>query len=267
MGPRVGFYGAAGGVTGAKFLVECDGGSILLDCGIFQGRDQRMASLGGDLFPFSVDSLSSVVLSHAHLDHSGALPLLVRAGFRGPIYCSEATKELLHVVLTDAYRIQREAYLSSHYRGRDSSISSPIYGRGDLRRTLSLLRAVAVGRELLIAPRTVLRLDYAGHILGAVSISLEVGGRRIVYSGDLGRYGAAILPDPRPLERGDLLLCESTYADGEHPENGRRELVEILRRTRESGGTLLIPSFAVGRVQAILYELASLERCGEIEPL
>lgn len=257
-------YGAADGVTGSKHLVEVGGSRILLDCGLFQGlklhRERNWQPP-----PFDVDSIDAVVISHAHLDHSGWLPVLVRRGYRGPIFCSPATRELATVLLADSAHLQEEDARRANRGGFSKHKKAlPLYTRADAARAVERMRAVQPGREVE-AGRARIGLTPVGHLLGACAVTLTAGRERIVFSGDLGRQDDLLLPPPAVIAAADVLLVESTYGDRAHPhEDVQARLGEIITTTIARGGSVLMPSFAVGRAQALLLVLQRLKRAGTI---
>lgn len=259
------FLGAADGVTGSRHLVEIGGARILLDCGLFQGfkvqRERNWAPV-----PRQMLEVDAVVLSHAHLDHSGFLPALVRQGFRGPIYASPATCDLAAVLLMDAAHLQEEdARRANRYGYSRHAKALPLYTRADATRAIARMRPLPTGREQRIGGIGV-TLTPAGHLLGACSVTLaHGGGARLVFSGDLGRSADLLMPPPQPVTRADVLIVESTYGNRAHPvEDPASRLADIVRSTAERGGSVLLPSFAVGRAQALLLLLQRLRRSGAI---
>ena len=262
------FLGAAGTVTGAKFLLEAPGGRVLIECGMFQGlrqlRERNWIAPAVD--PGAIDA---VVLSHAHIDHSGYLPRLVRDGFTGPIYCSTGTADLLQIMLPDAAKLQEE---EAEFRNRKGATTHrpalPLFTIDDADRALRQLARVAFEASFEPAGGMTARLRASGHILGASIVEVDAGGRRLVYSGDLGRYGVPIMRDPEPVERADTLLVESTYGNRAHPaDDGAPRLIQAVRRAAEQRGWLLVPAFAIGRTQELLFLLRRLERRGAIPRL
>jgi metallo-beta-lactamase family protein len=247
------FLGAAGTVTGSLHLVETNGHRILLDCGLYQGqKDLRIRNWSTRVpDPASVDA---IVLSHAHLDHCGYLPLLVRQGFRGPIHCTSATKELLAVVLLDAAHLQEEeAERANRYQYSKHHPALPLYTVADAELALTLASPQPYDVPFSVSGGATVRLRRAGHILGSATVELEQGGGpRLVYSGDLGRYGRPVLADPAPVPAADVLLLESTYGNRTHPGGAEQDLAQIVRDASVRGGTLLIPAFAVDRTQELL---------------
>lgn len=255
------FLGAAREVTGSCCLVTVGGRRVLVDCGLVQGgRDE--AERNAAAFPFTPSSIDAVVLTHAHLDHSGRLPLLLKRGFRGPVYTHAATAELCAIMLEDAAGIlAHEAEWTNRKRERKGLAPlEPLYDRDDALAVVERMRPLAFGEALDILPGVRVRLQDAGHILGSaiVELWLDDGRRRrkLVFSGDLGHVGAPILRDPTPVPRADLVILESTYGDRCHRawDATWQELAEVLDDART--GNILIPSFAVGRTQELLYTFA-----------
>jgi metallo-beta-lactamase family protein len=263
------FLGGAGGtVTGSKHLLENGPRRVLLDCGLFQGlKELRQRNWAPP--PVDPRSLSAVILSHAHIDHSGYLPRLCRDGFTGPVYCTPGTRDLLKVMLPDAAHLQEEeAEFANRHRTSSHVPALPLYTTEDAERVLGLLKAVDFGRDFTPAPGVQAGFTPSGHILGAGLLTCLIGGRRLVFSGDLGRYGVPIMVDPVPVAEADVLLVESTYGDRIHPPDDPTErLVAAVRRAADRKGWLLIPAFAVGRSQEILYDLRRLEADGRIPSL
>ncbi len=263
---KIHFLGAADGVTGSRHLVESAGDRILLDCGLFQGwklhRERNWT------MPDALRELDAVVLSHAHLDHSGWLPALVKHGFRGPIHASPATCALLRVLLLDSAHLQEEdARRANRYGYSRHAKALPLYTRADAQRVLSQLVPLEPGRTVSVARHPV-TLSLTGHLLGACAITLkEPGkqGRSLVFSGDVGRQNDLLMPPPQVVTRADVMLVESTYGNRTHPpEDGVGRLADIVQRTVQRGGSVLMPAFAVGRAQALLLVLQRLKRSGAI---
>ena len=257
------FHGAAGEVTGSCHLVEVAGRRILLDCGLIQG-DRRAEERNREPFPFDPKSIDAVVLSHAHIDHSGRIPLLIRSGFAGPVYTHHASKDLCRIMLKDSgYLAERDAEWENRKRQRKGlKPVQPLYSMQDAIDAMKRFRGLPYGKRTKILPGITVRLVDAGHILGSaiVELWLEEGGerRKIVFSGDLGQKGAPILRDPTPIGEADIVIMESTYGDRLHRshEDTMAELGAIIARTRADSGNILIPAFAVGRTQDILYHFA-----------
>jgi metallo-beta-lactamase family protein len=250
---RIGFYGAVGTVTGSKYLVEASGARLLVDCGLFQGLKQLRLRNWAEP-PFEPASLDAVLLSHAHLDHSGYLPALVRAGFSGPIYCTPPTRALCQILLPDSGRIQEEdAAYANRKKFSKHEPALPLYTERDALAALARFESVGFGAPIRLGTLRA-RLVPAGHILGAASVELSGERGTALFSGDLGRSDDLLMPPPAPPGDADWIVMESTYGDRSHGERDPLEAIAaLLRRTCERGGVLLIPSFAVGRAQTLLY--------------
>lgn len=265
------FLGGAGTVTGSKFLLTAGKDQFLLDCGLFQGlKEYRLRNWAS--LPIRAKDLTAVILTHAHIDHSGYLPKLVQQGFQGPVYATSGSCDLLQVLLPDAAHLQEEEARYANRRGYSKHKPAlPLYTVEDAFRTLGMLRRTGYSKEVDLAEGFSLRFFRTGHILGAaaVRISLEVGGaiRRLVDSGDLGRYGRPILKDPESLGQADWLLVESTYGDRFHAEKPEEELAKVIQEVADEKGCLIIPSFAVGRTQELIYFIRQLEDQGKIPSL
>ena len=262
------FLGAAGTVTGSKTLIKYQQERMLIDAGLFQGF-KNLRQLNWLPFPFDVKRLSCVALTHAHIDHSGALPLLVKQGFSGPIYTSKASADVASVLLIDSAKLQQEeADFANRHRTTKHSPAMPLYTIKDVEATLKLFEPLAFGQWHDVLPDTSIKLQYASHILGAASIRVRMQDTETVFSGDLGRDEAPILGAPEPLGCADYVVLESTYGDRLHPtEDPRQALAEIIRQTVHRGGAVLIPSFAVGRSQVLLHTLYTLMENGDIPEL
>jgi metallo-beta-lactamase family protein len=264
------FLGAAGTVTGSKYRIRTPGGDLLLDCGLFQGL-KALRLRNWDEPPFDAGRIGAVVLSHAHIDHSGYLPLLVRHGFSGPVFCTRGTESLLRVLLPDSARIQEEDAERANRRGYSKHHPAlPLYTSEDALAALALLETRAYGQPFEVLPGTSAHLHRAGHILGSASVELELDGARpttLVFSGDLGRWQRPILRDPELVRRADVLLVESTYGDRQHTGDASRELARVVNEAAERGGALVIPAFAVGRTQELIWTLRELEEAGRIPSL
>ena len=257
--PTLQFLGAAGTVTGSKFLVNPGGPSILVDCGLFQGlKEHRLRNW--DKLPVNVSSINSVVLSHAHLDHSGYLPALCRQGFRGPIFCTPGTHDLCRILLPDSGHLQEEEANYANRKGYSKHTPAlPLYTEDEARASLEHFSAISFDAPFEI-PNCRVTFRHAGHILGASSVLLEVAGRRILFSGDLGRPHHPILSAPEPPPPADVIVVESTYGDRLHDDEGSlHAFTEAITRTAARGGVVIIPSFAVDRTEVILYYLRRLE--------
>lgn len=269
MGVIIKFLGAAGTVTGSTYLVSDGRTKILVDCGIFQG-DRLWRERNWQEPHFNPADISAVLLTHAHVDHIGMLPRYLKLGLNAPVYCSPATADLAALLLLDSGRLQEEEASYRGERGRSRHTPPlPLYTARDAQEALRLLRPIQIQTEQAIAPSISATWSLMGHILGACSITLKIGGKKIVFSGDIGRYGEPVLVDPMPIEMGDLLLIESTYGDRLHAQGQdvHEALADVIQRTSKRGGTVLIPSFAVGRTQTLLYYLRELKEAKRIPDL
>ncbi len=257
--------GGAGTVTGSKHLLEADGHRILVDCGLFQGlktlREQNWAPLS--IKPSSIDA---VVLTHAHLDHSGYLPKLVKDGFRGPILASAATRDVAEIILRDSGHIQeKDAEQANRYGYGKHKPALPLYGVHDAERAVERIAPTPFHSSVKLPGGASLTLRRAGHILGAATAEVTWNGTTILFSGDLGRYGDATMVDPEPVAEADYVVVESTYGDRLHdPQDPTEALGEVIERTTRRGGTVVIPTFAVGRAQSLLYHIWRLKQAGRI---
>jgi metallo-beta-lactamase family protein len=262
------FLGAAGTVTGSKHLVDLGTHRVLVDCGLFQGlKELRMRNW--EPFPIDAARIDAVVLTHAHLDHCGYLPRLVAQGFRGRIFCTPGTRDLCTVVLPDSAYLQEEEARHANKHGYSRHQPSlPLYTQADASRTLTLLQPVGYNRPVPVVPGVDVEFINAGHLLGSAYARFRIGERTLLFGGDLGRYGRPVLPDPLPVDHADVLLVESTYGDRVHEvdDNGAR-LAAIVNRTAQRGGKLIIPSFAIGRVEEVVYWLRRLENEKKIPEL
>ena len=262
------FLGAAGTVTGSQHLLEDGSRRILMDCGLFQGlkqlRERNWATPRAN-----AATLDAVLLSHAHIDHSGYLPRLSRAGFDGPVFCTGGTADLLAVMLPDAAHLQEEeAEWNNRHGVSKHDPALPLFTTEDADRVLARLKRIPFDTPFSPAPEVEARFVNSGHILGAGLIECRIGGRLVVYSGDLGRYGVPIMRDPDPVPAADVLLVESTYGDRLHTADDHSDkLAEAVSRAAKLKGWLLIPAFAVGRAQEVLYDLRELERARRVPAL
>ncbi|HXI66216.1 MAG TPA: MBL fold metallo-hydrolase [Gemmatimonadales bacterium] len=247
-------------------LVVAGDHRLLLDCGLFQGL-KPLRQRNWDTRVADPRTIDAVVLSHAHIDHSGYLPLLARQGFRGAIYCTPGTADLLEVVLPDAARLQEEEAERANRKGYSKhSPALPLYTVDDAQAALRLVQRCDYDRPFTIGPFGTL-LRPAGHILGSATVELDLEGSRLVYSGDLGRYDRPILCDPAPVPVADVLLLESTYGDRPHPAGAEADLTRIVRDAASRGGPILVPAFAVDRTQELLWMLRRLEQAGSVPTL
>lgn len=264
---EVQFAGAAHEVTGSCHIVRANGVTVALDCGLFQGRRAESREKN-EKFAFDPTALDAVVLSHAHIDHAGRLPLLVARGYRGPIYCTPATRDLCAIMLADSAHIQEKdaEHLARHRRAH----AAPLYGQRDVVQTIAQMIGIPYARPVPVASGMAATFSDAGHILGSASVSLDVrrggGTTRLVFSGDVGRKGLPIIRDPQPPKGAHGVIMESTYGDRDHPstESARAELGRVVRETAARGGRILVPSFAVGRAQELIYHLHELADAGQV---
>lgn len=271
---HVEFVGAAGGdVTGSRHLVHTEHATVLLDCGLFQGRRKDTYERNRDL-GFRASDVDVMVLSHAHIDHSGALPRLYRQGFRGPIYCTPATRDLCAVMLEDSAEIQRQdaAYINRAIERDQADMDpvEPLYTQEDVTGTLGLMVSVPYHHEIVIAKGVKLTYYDAGHVLGSAMVALDIDvvgeERRLVFSGDVGRRHMPILRDPEIPPRASYLLMESTYGDRTHDpiEQMEDELHDVITRTVDRGGKVIVPSFALERAQEVIFALKDLKNKGRL---
>lgn len=265
--PTVQFLGAAGTVTGSKHLVRHRGQQVFLDCGMFQGvKELRMRNwLKPD---FVARDIAAVVLSHAHLDHSGYLPVLVRQGFRGKIHCTQATYDLLELLLADAAKLQEEDAERANREGYTKHRPAlPLFTMDDVKAVLKQAERHPFEKPFDVVGEMRVTCRRAGHILGAATIELAIGKVdpvRLVFSGDVGRYGSPILRDPEPVPEADVILVESTYGDRIHPPESENELARLICDAVQRGGAIIIPAFAVGRTQELLWHIRQLENARKI---
>lgn len=257
--------GGAGGVTGSKHLLEADGHKLLVDAGLFQGL-KRLREKNWEPLPVRASDIDAVVLTHAHLDHSGYIPKLVRDGFRGPVYASASTADVAEIILHDAAHLQeRDAEFANRHGFSKHKPALALYGLRDARRAMDQFESVPFHQTVRVKGGAQLTLRRAGHILGAATAQIDWHGRRLVFSGDLGRYGDATMVDPEPVTEADYIVVESTYGDRRHPNVDPEDaLLEVIERTTSRGGTVVIPTFAVGRAQSLLYHLWRLKASGRL---
>jgi metallo-beta-lactamase family protein len=263
---RVTFHGAVRTVTGSLHVVEAGGTLLYLDCGLYQGR--RMDAFAWNRrLPTPARDVDGVILSHAHLDHCGNLPTLVAQGFRGPIFCTPATRDLAALVLKDSAKVQRQDVATINRRRRRAGQPGvePLYDGRTVDQTIARFQAVPYGQRFRVGAASATFFD-AGHILGSAFVVLEADGRRLGFSGDVGRPRSPIIRDPQAMPAVDVLLIESTYGDRAHQsyESARTLLAEIMRTTTARGGRVLIPAFAIGRTQEVVYVLNQLRDAGAI---
>lgn len=258
---KITFNGAARVVTGSCYLVENEDSKILVDCGMFQGTED-ITALNYKKFKFDPREIDAVLLTHSHIDHSGLIPKLVREGFKGPIWCTQATNALCHIMLRDSANVQRINYKKEG--------QPPLYSRVDVRRTLKMFKSIEYGKELQVTDSIKARFRDAGHILGAAIIEVFVNDngteKKIVFSGDMGQNDIPIVRDKEEIENADYLLVESTYGDRLHKnlDKKNQKLADVINYTYKKGGKLFIPSFAVERTQEIIYRIRELLEQGLI---
>ncbi|NHE55587.1 MBL fold metallo-hydrolase RNA specificity domain-containing protein [Cyclobacterium plantarum] len=269
MDVKVKFLGGAGTVTGSRFLLEAGGFKVLVDCGLFQGlKDYRLRNW--DSFPTDPAEVDMVLLTHAHIDHSGYLPKFVKEGFKGQIICTEPTLELVKILLLDAGKLQEEEAKFAAKKGYSKHTKPlPLFSQEDAEKVFPLLQAISFEEEVKLNDYISLLAYNAGHILGASILKLKIKGehqeKKLIFSGDLGRYHDPILNPPANIPFGDVVFVESTYGDRTNEsENLDKELAKLIRTTYQNGGVSLIPSFAVGRTQMILFYLHRLQEKGLI---
>lgn len=262
---QLSFLGAAGTVTGSKYLITSAEQRVLVDCGLFQG-EKRLRSRNWEPLPMRAADLDAVVLTHAHLDHSGYVPLLVKQGFAGRVFCSHATLALCEVLLADSGRIQEEdAEHANRWRWSKHVPARALYSEEDARRAVEQLTSLAWHREHYLGGGVSVSLRRAGHILGAASVRLVAEGTAVVFSGDLGRADDALFAPPEAIGEADYVVIESTYGDRTHrSSDADDELARIVRDTALRGGVVVIPAFAVGRAQMLLHALSRLRTEGRI---
>jgi len=248
------FLGATGTVTGSKYLVTAGDRRILVDCGLFQGLKQ-LRLRNWEPPPIDPATVDAVVLTHAHIDHCGYLPLFVKNGFRGKVHCSSATGDLCGILLPDSAHLQEEEAEYANRRGFSKhSPALPLYTVEDAKRCLSRLAPLSFDKDVDLGGGLVLRFSHSGHILGAAFVELIHAGRRVLFSGDIGRPHDPMMPAPTPITQADYLIVESTYGDRRHdPADPRIKLAEIINRTVQRRGVVIIPTFAVGRAQELMY--------------
>ena len=269
------FYGAARTVTGSKHLLQRqDGLRILLDCGMFQGAESNHGKENSH-FDFDPESIDLVILSHAHIDHSGMLPLLVKEGFQGPIYCTEATADLCEIMLADSAHIQEaDAEYANRKHHNGDEVEKPLYTRADVDECLTFFKPLEFKKWHQLTEGVELMFTFIGHILGSGCVNLKIKEgkktHKICYTGDVGRHHHQIIRSPEPFPQAEIIITESTYGDKIHPnpENAKQELGEIVRRTCvEQKGKLIIPAFSLGRTQEIVYALDQLYDEGKLPPV
>ncbi len=269
---RLTFYGATETVTGSRFLFEIWGHKFLIDCGMFQGKKEHRLK-NWESFPVSPKAIDRVFLTHAHIDHSGYLPRLHRDGFSGPIHCTPATRDLAEILLKDSAHIQMEDARWANKKGFSKHHPAlPLYRVKDAERVMTKFQPLYYGEDFYLADQLRVKFKDAGHILGSAFVEFKTRhgneSRKVLFSGDLGRPGVPILRDPVQVFNVDYLILESTYGDRLHEQNSAKEdLARVINQSVERGGVLLIPAFAVGRTQTLLFDIRELEEQGKIPPL
>ena len=263
MNIRARFLGAAGTVTGSRHLLEIDNFKVLVDCGLFQGlKELRLKNW--EKFPIDPAEINAIVITHAHIDHTGYLPRLIKEGYNGPIYCTDATADLMRIMLMDSAKLQEEEANWARKKGYSKHENpQPLYDMADAERVFPLIHTYPYEAEVSIHPKVAVKYLNAGHILGAAIVEMTVHGenqtKKIVFSGDLGRSEDPMLYAPEPMHNADILFIESTYGNRENPMNHPADhLAEIINRAVERNGVLLIPAFSVGRTQLLMYYMKSL---------
>lgn len=254
------FLGAAQTVTGSKYVLDTGTAKVLIDAGLFQGLKELRERNWQDL-PIATRELDAIVLTHAHLDHCGYLPRLVAQGFRGRVFCTAGTKDLCGLVLPDSGRIQEEdAANANRHRYSKHDVALPLYTEADALNAVALLQPVGYDRPIPVADGIEVEFINAGHLLGSAYARIRTRDRTILFGGDLGRFGRPVLPDPTTVERADYLLVESTYGNRVHDaDDDGEQLAMLIRETAERGGKMIVPAFAIGRVEELLYWIKRLE--------
>lgn len=266
--PRITFHGATDTVTGSRYLVEHGGARLLVDCGLFQGP-KKLRQRNWDEPPFDPASIDAVILTHAHIDHSGYLPRFWKAGFRGRVFCTEGTRDLLRILLPDAGHLQEEeARLANRHGYSRHKPALPLYTRADAEACLEHLAAVPFYDEFSPAAGVTASFTRAGHIVGSGCLRLQLGDTSITFTGDVGRPVDPVMKPADPLRATDYLVCESTYGDRRHPPGDLvDEIAKLVNETVERRGVIVVPAFAVGRAQHLLHLLALLKADRRIPPI
>lgn len=259
------FLGAASTVTGSKYLLRCEDTKVLIDCGLFQGiKSLRMQNW--DKLPIKPSEIKAIILTHAHIDHSGYIPRFIKDGFRGKIYCTQATYDLCRILLPDSgYLMQEEADFLNRTNRTKHKPALPLFTEKEAKQALDFFETIEFHSKIHIDQQISFQFNYAGHILGAASAIVNAGGKRIAFSGDIGRLDDELLYAPESLPQVDYLVVESTYGNRLHKKTKiEDELEKIINNTYQRGGVILIPAFAVGRAQSLMYSLWKLRRDNRI---
>ncbi|MBE7473604.1 MAG: MBL fold metallo-hydrolase [Anaerolineales bacterium] len=265
------FWGAAQTVTGSMHLLKVNGHHILLDCGMYQGR-RKEAFERNNNFPFDPSDIDALIVSHAHIDHIGNIPTLVKKGYRGPIWATSATRDLAAIMLRDSAHIQESdvAYVNKRRVKQGQKPFEPLYTQANAIAALALFQSIEYGRTFSPLPGVQVHYRDAGHLLGSASVTLDLDDhgkqKRLVFSGDIGRTNLPILRDPQPVEGADFIIMESTYGGRYHepPEEARAELKQMVLEAYQNNGKIIIPSFALGRTQELVYALHVMKDAGEL---
>ncbi len=272
---KLSFHGAARSVTGSRHMIEVPGFRMLLDCGMFQGRREEAVRKNREL-GFDPKSLGAVLLSHAHIDHSGALPVLPRQGFSGKVYLTRASADLAGIMLEDSARVQQNdcRYVNKHEKRRGKTCIQPLYDGDDVRKIVRKFEGARYGDQLKIAPRVTATFHDAGHILGSAAVRVKYTARgtstTVLFSGDLGRSHMPILRDPEPPPACDILILESTYGDRLHEQAGeemKKKAQDLIAHARQHKSKVIVPAFAVGRTQELVMRIKELVGEGRVDPI
>jgi metallo-beta-lactamase family protein len=258
--PSLTFLGAAGTVTGSKHLLDTGTHRVLVDCGLFQGL-KELRERNWQPLPIAASAIDAIILTHAHLDHCGYLPRLVSQGFKGRVFCTAGTRDLCSLVLPDSAHIQEEDARDANRHGYSKHHPAlPLYTANDAAQALALLQPVGYNRPMPVVPELQVEFINAGHLLGSAYARVTFGDKTFLFGGDLGRFGRPVLPDPVPINHADILLVESTYGDRLHdPDDQGTRLAAIVNAAVQRGGKLIVPAFAIGRVEEVVYWLKRLE--------
>jgi len=261
---KIQFLGAVETVTGSKYLIQANDKNILVDCGMFQGL-KKLRLLNWEPLPFNVSTIDIVLLTHGHLDHTGYLPRLVKAGFSGPIWGTAPTLEIAKIILEDSAKIQEEDAARANAKGYSKhKPAQPLYDLKDVEKTLPHFTPQPLDKWIEISEGISCRFKYNSHIIGATFIELKIGDKTIVFSGDIGRDNDLLMYPPQKPEVADILFIESTYGDRLHPNHSETELEKIINTAAKMNGTIIVPGFAVERIQMLMYLLWQLKKKGKI---